>query len=78
MRLPTQISRDEIPPAAAMRLRLPPEPGFARREARSELQERPEEEGGDTGETWFPPYENGKAEKEGFEPSRQGFPHLTP
>jgi hypothetical protein len=64
-----------------MRFGLPPEPGFARREANNESKKSNEEEGGNMGETWFPPYEracgaaaaNGEAEKEGFEPSRQGF-----
>jgi hypothetical protein len=40
-----------------MRFRLPLEPGLARREAKREAQKRNEEEGGNTGETWFPPYE---------------------
>ena len=35
----------------------PPEPGLARREAKRESKRRSEEEGGKTGETWFPPYE---------------------
>jgi hypothetical protein len=40
-----------------MRFPLPPEPGLARREANDEAQKRNEKEGGNTGETWFPPYE---------------------
>ena len=35
----------------------PQEPGFAQREAKNELKKRNEEEEGNTGETWFPPYE---------------------
>src|SRR6185437_15241487 len=42
--------------AHAISRRLPPEPGSARREANQEPQQRSEEEGGNTGETWFPPY----------------------
>jgi hypothetical protein len=37
-----------------MRQRLPPEPGFARREAKYWLQERCEEEGGIRGKHGFP------------------------
>jgi len=38
-----------------MRFGLPPEPGLARREANNHSKRRNEEEGGNAGETWFPP-----------------------
>src|SRR5207248_5320097 len=63
-----------------MRFGWPPEPGFARREAKRESQKRSEEEGGTWGKHGFPHEAEparrsraAKAEKEGFEPSRQGF-----
>ena len=65
----------------AMTLRPPPEPGSARREANHEPQKHNEEEGGTRGKHGFPRESErrpafgraSEAEKEGFEPSRQGF-----
>src|ERR687888_2600307 len=66
-----------------MRFQRPPEPGFARREAKCQLQKRYQEEGAHGGNMVSPMKASDarpkagrakrKAEKEGFEPSRQGF-----
>ena len=62
-----------------MRFRWPPEPGLARREAGRELQKHNQEEGAHGGNMVSPVKASAarrsrarKAEKEGFEPSRQG------
>src|SRR2546430_7353715 len=70
-----------------MRRRLPPEPGFARLEARRESQKRSEGEGGNTGgnmvsprtsEPAAQPPRTARRRRRDSNPRGRDFPHLTP